>query len=344
MSTPPPGGRAWRPTRSSRVIATLAGRPIRIDSTSPFAFDAIVPAIAHLLDPPPAPGQGEPIRWSIAEEDDAWWPDGFGPPGAYRIGGGGFAVVQHDPPSVEFFLPGAGITFRAPRDAFTAGDFRAHPAGFALAAAISGPGRQVLHAGAVAYDGAAALLVGVGGAGKSTTALACALAGADFLGDDLVLVEAGDPDGPIVHSMFATAKLNADSALALGAGDWATIGSTPKNKTVVAVRERLTVTRSAPIAALVLLAPPVTGRPRPERVRAAEAMSLVMPSSVPVACRTGSPADLLALVAALARRVPAYRLPLSWDLAALADAVRGVVSEAAGRASRTMRPQPGAAA
>jgi len=330
MSTPPPGGHAWHPTRPDAVIASLAGRPIHIDCASPFARDAILPAIAHLLDPPPGSVPGDPIRWAIAEEGDAWRADGFGAPGAYRIDGGGFAVVQHDPPSLEFFLPGDGITFRARRDAFRAGDFRAHPASFALAAAMSGPHRQVLHAGAVAHDGAAVLFVGVGGAGKSTTALACALAGADFLGDDLVLVDTGDPGGAglVVHSMFATAKLNADSATALGVGDWAPIGSTPKNKAVVALRERLSVIRSAPIAALVLLAPPGRGRPRPEPVRAAEAMSLVMPSSIPVACRTGSPADLLAVVAALARRVPAYRLPLSWDLDALVAAVRGLVAAA----------------
>jgi hypothetical protein len=322
------------------VIASLAGRALHIESASPFALDAIRPAIAHLLDPPPAPAQGEPIRWSIAEEDDAWSPLAFGPPGAYRIAGGGFSVVQHDPPGVESFLPGTGITLRAGRQAFMAGDFRAHPASFALAAALSGPRSQVLHAGAVAHDGAAALLVGVGGVGKSTTALACALAGADFLGDDLVLVEAGAPGGagPTVHCMFATAKLNADSALALGVGDWTPIGVTPKNKTVVAVRDRLSVISAAPVAALVLLAPPVTGRPRPQPVRAAEAMSLVMPSSIPVACRTGSPADLLAVVAALARRVPAYRLPVSWDLDALRAAMRGILADAAAR------PAPGAPA
>ncbi|MCW5712941.1 MAG: hypothetical protein KIT43_00300 [Bauldia sp.] len=329
------------------MIASLAGRPILIDSASRFALDAILPAIDHLLDPPPAPTEGDAIRWSIAEEDDAWRPDAFGPAGTYRIGGGGFAVVQNEPPSVESFLPGSGITLRAAREAFMAGDFRAHPASFALAAALSGPGRQVLHAGAVAHDGAAALLVGVGGVGKSTTALACAFAGADFLGDDLVLVDAAGPDGPgpTVHSLFATAKLNPDSVLALGVTGWTPIGTTPKNKAVLAIRDRLSVIRSAAIVALVLLAPPVTGRPRPQPLRAAEAMSLVMPSSIPVACRTGSPAELLAVVAALARRVPAWRLPLSWDLDALGTAVRGIVTEAADRLRRDVpRPGPGAAA
>ena len=41
-----------------------------------------------------------------------------------------------------------------------------------------------------------ALIVGRGGAGKSTTVLACAQAGAEFLGDDLCLVEMGDEASP----------------------------------------------------------------------------------------------------------------------------------------------------
>lgn len=307
------------------MLASLAGRSLHIESASPFALAAIEPALGHLFGAPDGPGR--PIRWTIAEEDVSWRPDAFGAPGAYRIAGGGFAVVQHDPPGVESYLPDAGITLRAGRAGFLAGDSRAHPASFALAAALSGAGSQVLHAGAVAYGGAAALLVGVGGVGKSTTALACAMAGADFLGDDLVLV-ATDAPTPVVHCLFATAKLNADSASALGIADWTPIGVTPKNKAVVAVRDRLGIRRSAPIAAIVLLAPPVTARPEAQRVRAAEAMTLVMPSSIPVACRTGSPADLLGVVADLARRVPAYRLPVSWDLDGLRSAVRGIVMAA----------------
>jgi hypothetical protein len=38
----------------------------------------------------------------------------------------------------------------------------------------------------------------------------------------------------------------------------------------------------------------------------------------------------LASVAALARRLPAYRLPVSWALEALEPAVRAIVTQAAG--------------
>lgn len=305
---------------------SLAGRSIRIETTSSRALAAIGPAFAHLDGA--RPGAGDEILWTIGEEADGWRPDEWGPAGAYRIRSGGFAVVQHDPPAVESFLPGAGIALHTTTAGLGVGDFLAHPASFGLAAALSGPTRQVLHAGAVAVGGAAVLLVGSGGVGKSTTALACAMRGAGFLGDDLVLVEAGDGGGAVAHCLFATAKLNQDSAAMLDAAAWEPIGITPKNKAVVALGNRVNVVRSAPIAAMVVLAPAVARGPRPEPVAAAAAMTLVMPTAIPVACRTGSPADLLRVVAGLCRSVPAFRLPVSWDLEGLCAAVRSIAGAA----------------
>jgi len=312
------------------VIASLAGRTLRIEAASEYALAAIMPAVAHLTGAPPI--DGRQIRWTIIEEKDAWRPHAFGGTGAYRIRGGGFAVVQSDPPSLEFYRPELGIELRAGRDALTAGDLRAHPGCYAIAASLAGPRIQVLHAGAVAYDGAAALIVGGSGVGKSTTVLACAMAGAGFLGDDLVLVETDDENDmvkPTVHCLFATAKLNDDSALALGARTWPMLGVTPKDKAVFAVQSRLKVVRSAPIVALIVLAPPVTGLPHPQPLKSAETLASLASTAAPVACRTSTPAAWLALVAALARRLPAYRLPVSWTLEALEQAVRAIITQAA---------------
>lgn len=73
---------------------------------------------------------------------------------------------------------------------------------------LEGRGRQLIHAAAVATVDGAALIVGSGGAGKSTTALTCLAAGMDFLGDDYVVVSS---DPPMVHSLYSTAKI-ADTA------------------------------------------------------------------------------------------------------------------------------------
>jgi hypothetical protein len=63
---------------------------------------------------------------------------------------------------------------------------------------------QIVHGAAVGIDGRAVLLVGDGGSGKSTTALACALAGFQYLGDDYCAVE---PSQGRVHMVYRTAKL-----------------------------------------------------------------------------------------------------------------------------------------
>lgn len=66
-------------------------------------------------------------------------------------------------------------------------------------------GRQLLHGGAVGTDDGAALIVGKGGSGKSTTSLVCLDAGMRYLGDDYVMVSM-EPE-PRVHSTSCSAKL-----------------------------------------------------------------------------------------------------------------------------------------
>jgi hypothetical protein len=50
------------------------------------------------------------------------------------------------------------------------------------------------------------LIGGRSGTGKSTAALACLDAGLGFLGDDMCIIEPGDP--PVVHSLFCSAKVD----------------------------------------------------------------------------------------------------------------------------------------
>jgi hypothetical protein len=69
-------------------------------------------------------------------------------------------------------------------------------------------GCQLLHAAAVGTADGSLLITGRGGVGKSTTALTCLAEGMDYLADDYLIV-ALDPE-PTVHSLYNTAKLNAD--------------------------------------------------------------------------------------------------------------------------------------
>jgi Glycosyl transferase family 2 len=70
-------------------------------------------------------------------------------------------------------------------------------------------GRQLVHAAAVGYGGRGVLIPGRGGSGKSSTALACLLAGMDFVSDDYVAL-ALDPE-PRIYRLYTTAKLDRPS-------------------------------------------------------------------------------------------------------------------------------------
>jgi hypothetical protein len=76
-----------------------------------------------------------------------------------------------------------------------------------LSWAFAARGCAVVHAAAVATASGALLIGGRSGTGKSTTALACLDAGLGFLGDDMCVIEPGEP--PVVHSLFCSAKLDA---------------------------------------------------------------------------------------------------------------------------------------
>jgi hypothetical protein len=69
-------------------------------------------------------------------------------------------------------------------------------------------GAPPLHAGLVARSGRGALLVGQGGSGKTTAALACLLNGFDFLGDDYVSLRKGDGGAFVGHGVYGSTHVD----------------------------------------------------------------------------------------------------------------------------------------
>lgn len=69
-------------------------------------------------------------------------------------------------------------------------------------------GCQLLHAAAVGNEEGAVLITGSSGVGKSSTALACLASGLKYIADDYMIVSLDN--GPVAHSLYSTAKLNAD--------------------------------------------------------------------------------------------------------------------------------------
>ncbi len=233
-------------------------------------------------------------------------------------GTGAVTAAEPDRGRAVFYLPDAVRI--APIE-------RAAPLREALQLLMAPHGRWMTHAGAVGHDGRGVLLVGRGGAGKSTLALSCALAGMEIVADDYVLLEAGPPRA---HAMQSTAKLTEDSAERLGLGEGAIdpAGFEPTlegpAKALVDIRP-LAPGRLKPQLEIAAIVAPRVAEPALEPISAGEGLRALAPSTIIQSGFHGAAA--LAALGELVRTVPSYRLSLSPDPAANARAVDELVSE-----------------
>ena len=183
---------------------------------------------------------------------------------------------------------------------------------------------SVLHAGAVAGARGAALLVGPGGAGKSSTSVACLEAGLDFLGDDSVLCRIGTAEA---FSLSACASILAhdlaDHHVSLHGAPRSETG--PDGKVVldlVAVAPERVMTQ-APICALVRLTHCDTPTGRIVPVARSRVMTALAPSSVFNVPTPGR--ETFSRVSGLVRRLPTYELHLSGNRVEAARLLAGLL-------------------
>jgi hypothetical protein len=178
---------------------------------------------------------------------------------------------------------------------------------------------SLAHAAAVANSEGAALLVGRGGSGKSTTSLACLLDGFDFLGDDYVALT--NQPIPTVWSLYRSAKV-AQPSLEIhpDLNQFVKRGPTSEfdDKYLLDV-DALTrqmpqggqVVTSAPLKAIIL--PRVTNEHQTQLLPtgAMAALRALAPSTV--FQQSGFGAVALEKLAHLIRQIPAYELLLGTD-------------------------------
>ena len=317
------------PVDRSQTI-TIAGQRLTVFGDAGLA--AVEPAFSSVVDHDDGAAVAT-LQIETAEDPAAterWRDCGIG---AYRYPGGALAVVSREPSSVETFEPAPAprLKLSASPEALAGGDLRAQPASRAIAQWLASPTVQLIHAAAVSIDGRGVLLVGVGGRGKTTTALACARAGFSFLGDDLCVIEAGSPERGFparVHGLYATAKLNVDSRRQLGAQDWPVLGITRRGKAAVALPPEIRFERAVPLVAIVGVGP---GGPSGDARRVAPRSAIGMLAATALLVRIGSgpPALWLRAAASIAREVPAYGMGLDWDLERVVGAVRSVIERPA---------------
>lgn len=190
-------------------------------------------------------------------------------------------------------------------------------------------GWRAVHAGAVGTEEGGVLIVGKGGAGKSTAVLACLGTGLGYAGDDSVAV--GQGPVPFVHSLYCTAKLEPGhlrrvvphlAPLLEGSEE-----SYQGKRMFFLDRHRpRELSPGFPLRAILL--PRMTGaeRSRTRPVSATTGLLALAPSTL--FQLPGAKQDRLHHMADLLRGVPAHVLELGSDLSTVAPAIRAVLADA----------------
>ncbi len=191
-------------------------------------------------------------------------------------------------------------------------------------------GSQQVHAAAVGERSGGVLVVGKGGSGKSTVALACATAGMAYAGDDYVAATV-TPE-PYVHSLYSSAKVEPHHlarfpALSEGPGvmgpERNDVAPFDTEKTVLYLHELLpdVPVSGFPLRAIVL--PKITndGTARLTPISAPRALAALAPSTIVQLHTAGQ--DALEAMKRLVAEVPSFELELGGEI----DAVPPLVSQ-----------------
>jgi hypothetical protein len=188
-------------------------------------------------------------------------------------------------------------------------------------------GGQICHAAAVGCDGRGVLLVGRGGSGKSTTAIACVDAGMEYVGDDYVLLTRDEE--PVAHSLYNSAKIHAPF-LHQVLPHWATwvaeeIG--PERKSLVFMEQSLPRQIRDRLLIEGVVQPQVTSSrlARISRRPASHSLLAIAPSTMyqlPEARQ-----QTLTFLADWTRSVPAYLLHLGTELSSAPNVLSRLLAE-----------------
>ena len=196
-----------------------------------------------------------------------------------------------------------------------------------LIAMLHDSGRQMIHGGVVAAAPTAPglLLAGRSGSGKSTVALAALAGGLAFLGDDHVAVDA--MGGRFTaHSLYATCGLASDHVAAFAhlPGEVASAPDRDKRVVLLAPAAMDRLVRSLQLGAIVIPAIMPGAATRAIPATRGEALRALIPGSVSPRLPAHKPDRGWQFdgVGELAMHLPAFRLEMGHDLAAIPEALR----------------------
>ncbi len=202
-------------TGPTQTAFMLAGQAVRLVGAGSALHDRVAPAFAHLpAVPDETPADLTVMLWDTASTS-VGLPDlgeaapSVGAPVSPILHDAGQSFVFHAfENAISYLDHRAGVGVYAVEDAATVPPWeRACPLRALLTWWFAPQGKLLAHGAAVGGPEGATLMVGPGGSGKSTSALASFAAGTGYVGDDYVLL---DPATRTVWSVYGSAKLAPD--------------------------------------------------------------------------------------------------------------------------------------
>ena len=191
-------------------------------------------------------------------------------------------------------------------------------------------GVQLVHAGLVSRDGRGVLLGGGAGSGKSTCAVACALAGFDFLGDDCVGTEVSQANirG---HACYDTVRIddaNLQRFPVLQDYRLPPVGPRDKHKSLVYMSDVIPGRTVASTTIVAIASPRIVGSGPTRLVPVSKGTVLRKLAPSTLLRGLGSGAQGLSHVAELVRRLPCYEIEIGASVNDVPDCLDALLAGA----------------
>ena len=188
-------------------------------------------------------------------------------------------------------------------------------------------GLQLVHAAAVGNSTGGVLIGGKGGSGKSTTALACLESNLSYVGDDYTLLALDS--GPVVHSLYNSAKLNSDHVQRFPSllPKIANPTRLANEKALLFVNEHNPARVATRLPVRAILLPRVTGvrETHWKRVSVAMTLAALAPSTIFQLPRAGG--EAFKFLATFARQLPCFSLEAGTDLSTIPPVIERLLAE-----------------
>lgn len=204
------------------------------------------------------------------------------------------------------------------------GSLRARPGNEVISTWAASRGILPIHASGIAIGGRALLLLGQGGSGKTTTALALAERGWDLLADDLCFIFRDGPHTKVA-SLYATAIVTQNSLPRLKASQWEDLGNTHHGKSARRLPSSINMVSEAELAGVVWVSPNVGELYMPVALSRRQALVPWQAAFAPALQAHGPSANWVNHLAGLSRSAPAWNMRLGWDLDQIDTTLRYLV-------------------